>query len=72
MPIRFAEFGGDLEIPGTYTVLITIFAEGGGYPMPVSGVDLWSLFDWTFNDRNEAIEVPGVLELEVIPSGGGI
>ena len=71
VPIRFADFGGTVEFPGTYTVLMTIFAEGGGYPMPVSGVDLWSLFDWTFNDRNEAVEIPGVLELETIPEETG-
>jgi polyhydroxybutyrate depolymerase len=69
VPVRFDDLDGPEFFPGTYVVDIVVYVEGGGFPIPVSGIDHTVLFEQQFSDRNTPIIVPGVLQLEPVITG---
>ncbi|MEO8445080.1 MAG: hypothetical protein ABI567_08765 [Gammaproteobacteria bacterium] len=56
--------GGDVAFPGSYTLEIVVYCEGGGFPIPAAGIDHVALADVELVDRTTPIVIPGVLELE--------
>ncbi len=50
-------------IPGNYTLSISAFVVGGGFPIPAAGIDHVGLAQITVTDSFSSIVVPGVLEL---------
>ena len=74
VPVSYAEFGGEggFSMPGRFTVMITMHTEGGGYPIPVPGVDLWTMHEHEFTGKKDPVTVPGVLELEPISADTGL
>lgn len=63
VPVRYFEFGGALVLPGSYTLGVFIYVEGGSFPQPAAGVDHVALVPVELIDRNTPVSVPGVLEL---------
>ncbi|MEO7386771.1 MAG: hypothetical protein ABIX37_07550 [Gammaproteobacteria bacterium] len=55
---------GDVEFPGSYTLEIVVYCEGGGFPIPAAGIDHLALADVELVDRTTPLVIPGVLELE--------
>lgn len=64
IPIRYQDFGGAVTFPGTYTLNVVIYVEGGSFPIPAAGVDHTLFVDVDLVDRNTPVVVPGVLTLE--------
>lgn len=74
VPVTYAEFGqpGGFSMPGTFTVMVTMHTEDGGYPIPVPGVDLWTMTEHTFTSPDDEVLLDGVLELEPIAADTGL
>lgn len=66
IPVRFLEFGGAVTFPGTYTINLVVYVEGGSFPIPAQGVDYTVYVDANLLDRSAPIVIPGVLTLEPI------
>lgn len=74
VPVSYAEFGGagGFSMPGRFNVMVTMHTEDGGYPIPVPGVDMWAMAEYTFTGQDDPVAVPGVLQLEPISEGTGL
>lgn len=74
VPVKYTLFGSPdgFTIPGDYTVMVTMHTEDGGYPIPVPGVDMMALFDWSFTSESDPITAPDVLVMAPIPAGTGL
>lgn len=72
-PVSYSAFGaGGFEMPGTYTVMVTMHTEDGGYPIPVPGVDMWSMTTHDFTEASATVVLDGVLQLEPIAAETGL
>lgn len=56
-------------LPGDYTLEVVIYVEGGGFPIPVSGVDHVGIAEISIPDATTPIVVPGVLPLVPVETG---
>ena len=74
VPVSYTEFGGEggFSVPGTFTIMVTMHTEDGGYPIPVPGVDLWTMHEYEFTDKDTPVKISGVLDLEPIPGSTGL
>lgn len=74
VPVSYAAFGaaGGFQMPGTYTVMVTMHTEKGGYPIPVPGMDLWAMTTHAFVDKETPVEIDEVLILEPIAADTGL
>ncbi len=63
IPVQYLGFE---DFPGSYTLNITIYVEGGSFPIPASGIDQTALVDVELVDAETEIVVPGVLTLEPV------
>lgn len=63
IPVQYLGFDG---FPGSYTLDIAIYVEGGSFPIPASGVDQTVLVDVDLVNAATPIMVPGVLTLEPV------
>jgi len=67
IPIRYQAFGSKaIVFPGTYTVNFVVYVEGGGFPIPASGVDYTVYVDMPLTSKATPIDIPGVLTLEPV------
>ncbi len=66
IPIRYQDFGGAVTFPGTYTVNLVIYVEGGSFPIPAPGVDYTLYVDVDLADKTTPVIIPGVLTLEPV------
>ncbi len=64
IPVTYT--GGDVALPGSYTLEIVAYCEGGGFPIPAAGIDHVALVDVDLTDKLTPIVIPGVLDLEVV------
>ena len=53
-----------VELGGEYTFAVTLYLEGGYYPIPQSGVDYIVLLDMTLS--SPVFVIDNTLELEVV------
>lgn len=63
IPVQYLGFE---DFPGSYTLNITIYVDGGSFPIPASGIDQTVLVDVELVDAETEIVVPGVLTLEPV------
>jgi uncharacterized protein (UPF0303 family) len=65
VPIRLA----GVTTPGDYTLEVVIYVEGGGFPIPVTGVDQVAIVEVSLPDTTTPIVLPGVLPLVPVDTG---
>jgi polyhydroxybutyrate depolymerase len=65
IPVKYQAFGGKFKFPGTYSLLISVYVDDGGYPIPATGKDHVVIIPITLTTKNTPIVIPGVLN--VIP-----
>jgi len=56
-------------LPGDYSLQVVIYVEGGGFPIPVTGVDHLAITEVSIPDATTPIVVPGVLPLVPVDTG---
>lgn len=73
VPVSWTQFGaGGVQFPGTYTLMVTMHTENGGYPIPVPEMDLWVTTEYELTGRDEPIAIDGVLDLTPISGDTGL
>lgn len=63
VPVTYIPFGGPLVFPGSYTLSVFIYVEGGSFPQPVPGVDHAAFVPVDLTAEADPIVIPGVLTL---------
>jgi polyhydroxybutyrate depolymerase len=63
VPISLFASSQDMPLPGTYTLSIGVFVEGGSFPIPASGIDHIALIDVEIQDQFLPIIVDEILDL---------
>ena len=69
VPITFQVFGqNELTFPADYFLQISIYVEGGGFPIPVPGIDHNLQYPISFIDRTTPVVIDEVLDVTpVVP-----
>jgi hypothetical protein len=63
VPISLFGSSPDTPLPGTYTLSIGAFVEGGSFPIPASGIDHIALIEVEIQDQFSPIIVNEILDL---------
>jgi hypothetical protein len=63
VPISLFASSPDMPLPGTYTLSIGAFVEGGSFPIPASGIDHIALIEVEIQDQLSPIIVNEILDL---------
>ncbi|MFC6153414.1 alpha/beta hydrolase family esterase [Nocardioides yefusunii] len=73
VPVSYSIFGADgFSLPGSYTIMVTMHTENGGYPIPVPGMDMWTMTEYDFVDTDTPVVIDDVLALEPISTDTGL
>jgi len=59
VPIKY----GALPIPGTYSIQVAVYVEGGGFPTPVAGIDHIAVRDVEILDATTPVVIDGVMDV---------
>lgn len=68
VPIRIFEPSPGVPLPGPYTLSISVFVEGGSFPIPATGIDHIALYEVEIQDRFSPIIIDEVLDLIPVES----
>jgi hypothetical protein len=63
VPISLFASSPDTPLPGTYTLSIGVYVEGGSFPIPASGIDHIALIEVEIQDQFSPIIVNEILDL---------
>jgi len=56
-----------VSVPGTYSIQVAIYIEGGGSVIPVSGIDHVAIRDQLISDKTSPIVINGIIDAMVTP-----